>query len=214
MEPGAQIKGESAFVKRAILVSVLLILGALGGLLVSRLFVPNPDKIAFPPFGDERPPIIVQGGSAVISVEYPSETPGKEGKGTWKPAGNGNYFHDHPNDPPNDLRISVFNAKAACSDPDDLRKAKALDITLTDKSAAKSWTFKIKLQGNHVHVMAKDTDFDSSLQNGDTVVVVDGKGASADGTYVSAVAGADGAKGKCEFNADSKPVIRLMQKIF
>src|SRR5262245_6763587 len=95
---------------------------------------------------EERPPIIVQNGSAEFNIEYPDETNGS--KGTWQAVGSsGKYRHVHTLTGPNRMRTSVFNGSCTGG----AWRSGSLVVTLTN-AQSQTWTTDIDVNGNHVEV--------------------------------------------------------------
>ena len=192
------------------IVGLTALLGLLGGGAVG--FLLWYDKNGDPP-EEERPPIIVMNGSAKFTVEYPAETPGKEGKGFWEPAGvSGRYRHRHDLSGPTSSRVSVFNAATCSAGADEqLRYEKWIKLGLRDEAETpKRTTVDLRVLGAYAHVIVTPADVDVAIAQSElTVTLKDATGQ----TLIESVAGGDAYPGaKCEFNRENQPVIRMEQR--
>ena len=63
---------------------------------------------------EERPPIIVQGGSVEINVAWADDT--NQNKGNWKAETGGKYSHQHGNKGPNKVKNIILNGTCTGGD--------------------------------------------------------------------------------------------------
>lgn len=188
---------ENDFIKKAITYGGIALLAAAAGALTWEALTADEE---------ERPPIIVQGGSAEISIEYPDETHGS--KGGWTKIGDsGKYRHEHvlSGPSPNRNRNSVFNGTCTGGS----WRSGDLRITTTDGTTDK--TFDLMVTGNHIQLDPGDHDVTTygtdpsrlTLKPKDVV----------EPTWIKTVAPRNGGgNSKCEFTKDSRPVIRIEQR--
>jgi hypothetical protein len=139
MEPNAQVKTDGSIVRHIVWIIPLLALGALGA---CASFSGRTS--------DDRPPIIVQGGSADIQVLFEDAT--YNTKGEWMPIGSsGKHRHEHPADEPKTLDNTVVPS-TGCSDYKAVRTGD-LTFTLASKTnSSQTWTFDVRIDGPHLVV--------------------------------------------------------------
>lgn len=148
MDQNPEMKRDSNL-RRMLTIGGLIGLGALGWYLID---------LAIRSHHDDRPPIIVQGGSARIEVQYKDAK--YNSKGEWKERGSsGIWEHQHPGKKPTKLYSTVFPV-GGCAGYDDLR-SKDLTLTLAkEDDVSKTWKFDVRIDGPHLVVaLSNRADF-------------------------------------------------------
>jgi hypothetical protein len=184
----------SEFTEKLLKYGGIAVLGAAAGMLTFWALTGGDDE--------ERPPIIVQGGSVELTIEYPDETK-NQSKGAWTPVGNsGKYRHEHDLPGPNRMRNSVFNG--VCTGGG--WRNGSLRITYTDGTT--DWFVNLSVQGNHIEMDPNGQPV--KTYSADTShLTVKAEGVS----WIKSVEPLNGAgTSKCTFEQNSKPIIRIEQK--
>ena len=147
MERGAQGGNERTTASRILLIAILIALGALGGWFITKQFQLGGGAIRG---HDDRPPIIVQGGSAVIDVPFGDAV--HNSKGEWEPVGSsGKHRYKHAAGGTSKV-INVVTPADGCVDYKAVRGAD-LTFTLVSKTdPSKMWTFDVRNDGGNLVV--------------------------------------------------------------
>ena len=91
---------DSSFVKKAAIAGTLIAVGALGALWIASIFAPQDEE--------DRPPIIVNNGSAVFEA-----LPVQGNAGSWKMISTGVWHHEDTRKGPDKFRVRVGGSDTA-----------------------------------------------------------------------------------------------------